>query len=200
MIYLDHAATTFPKPEEVYRDMDAFVRRAGANPGRGGHRLAQEAERMIDETRLLVARLAGATRPERVVFGLNASDGLNMAIKGTLRTGDHVVTSVLEHNSINRPLERLERDGTIAVTRLGAGPDHRLDPDDVARAFRPTTRLVALTHASNVTGTIQPVAEIGRRVREHGALFLVDAAQSAGVVPLDMERDAIDLLAFTGHK
>lgn len=200
MIYLDHAATTFPKPEEVYRDMDSFVRRAGANPGRGGHRLAQEAERMIDETRGLVARLVGAARPERVVFGLNASDGLNMAIKGTLRAGDHVVTSVLEHNSINRPLERLERDGTIAVTRVGAGADHRVDPDDVAKALRKATRLVALTHASNVTGTIQPVAEIGRRVREHGALLLVDAAQSAGAVPLHMERDAIDLLAFTGHK
>jgi cysteine desulfurase/selenocysteine lyase len=200
MIYLDHAATTFPKPEEVYRGMDAFVRQAGANPGRGGHRLAQEAERMIEETRALVARLAGAARPERVVFGLNASDGLNMAIKGTLKTGDHVVTSVLEHNSINRPLERLERDGTIAVTRVAAGPDHRLDPDDVARALGPRTRLVALTHASNVTGTIQPVAEIGRRVRAHGALFLVDAAQSAGAVPIDMERQAIDLLAFTGHK
>ena len=200
MIYLDHAATTFPKPEEVYRAMDDFVRRAGANPGRGGHRLAQEAERMIDATRGLVARLTGCAHPERVVFGLNASDGLNMAIKGTVRPGDHVVTSVLEHNSINRPLQRLEQDGAITVTRVPPGPDHRLDPDDVARALRPTTRLVALTHASNVTGTIQPVAEIGRRVRRHGALFLVDAAQSAGAVPIDMENDAIDLLAFTGHK
>src|SRR5262245_30666723 len=200
MIYLDHAATTFPKPEEVYRAMDSFVREAAANPGRGGHRLAKEAERMIDETRTLVARLVGAAHPERVVFGLNASDGLNMAIKGTLRPGDHVVTSVLEHNSINRPLERLERSGTIDVTRLRVGPDHVIDPDDVAKALQPTTRLVALTHASNVTGTIQPVGEIGRRVRAHQALFLVDAAQSAGAVPIDMQRDAIDLLAFTGHK
>ena len=201
MIYLDHAATSFPKPEEVYRDMDTFVRASGANPGRGGHRLAREAEGMIEATRTLLAGLFGCPRPERVVFGLNASDGLNMAIKGTLRAGDHVVTSVLEHNSINRPLQRLEQEGAITVTRVPARPDHVIDPDDVARALTPKTRLVALTHASNVTGTIQPVAEIGRRVRAHGdALFLADAAQSAGVVPIDMERDQIDLLAFTGHK
>jgi cysteine desulfurase/selenocysteine lyase len=200
MIYLDHAATSFPKPEEVYRDMDIFVRASGANPGRGGHRLAREAEAMIESTRALLARLFGVPRPERVIFGLNASDGLNMAIKGSLRAGDHVVTSVLEHNSINRPLQRMEQEGTITLTRVPAGPDHRIDPDEVRRALTAKTRLVALTHASNVTGTIQPVAEIGRRVRAHGALFLVDAAQSAGVVPIDMERDAIDLLAFTGHK
>jgi len=200
MIYLDHAATSFPKPEPVYRRMDDFVRSAGANPGRGGHRLAREAEAMIEATRVLVARLVGCRRPERVVFGLNASDGLNMAIKGTLRPGDHVITSVLEHNSINRPLHRLEQEGTVTVTRLGAGRDHRIDPGDVARALTPRTRLVALTQASNVTGTIQPVAEIGSRLRSHDALFLVDAAQSAGVVPIDMERDGIDLLAFTGHK
>src|SRR5262249_38271806 len=127
-------------------------------------------------------------------------DGLNMAIKGILRPGDHAVTSVLEHNSVSRPLNQLEQDGVITLTRLGAGADHLVDPDDVARAVRPNTRLVALTHASNVTGTIQPVAAVGRIARERDALLLVDAAQSAGCVPIDMERDAIDLLAFTGHK
>ncbi len=200
MIYLDHAATSFPKPEEVYRGMDAFVRSAGANPGRAGHRLAVEAESMILETRGLLARLFGCARPEQVVFCLNASDALNMAIKGTLDPGDHAITSVLEHNSISRPLNRLERDGTITLTRLPATADHLIDPDSVARAMTPRTRLVALTQASNVTGTIQPVAAIGRMVRSRGALLLVDAAQSAGVVPIDVERDAIDLLAFTGHK
>jgi cysteine desulfurase / selenocysteine lyase len=200
LIYLDHAATSFPKPEEVYRGMDAFVRSAGANPGRAGHRLAVEAEAMIGETRGLVARLFGCARPERVVFCLNASDALNMAIKGTLRPGDHAITSVLEHNSISRPLNQLERNGTITLTRLPATADHLIDPDAVTRAMTPRTRLVALTHASNVTGTIQPIAEIGRLVRTRGALFLVDAAQSAGVVPIDVERDTIDLLAFTGHK
>ncbi|HYV85241.1 MAG TPA: aminotransferase class V-fold PLP-dependent enzyme [Patescibacteria group bacterium] len=200
MIYLDHAATSFPKPEQVYRGMDAFVRSAGANPGRAGHRLAVEAEAMIAETRGLLARLFGCPRHEQVVFCLNASDALNMAIKGTLRPGDHAITSVLEHNSISRPLNRMERDGTITLTRLPATADHLIDPDAVARAMTSKTRLVALTHASNVTGTIQPVAEIGRLVRKRDALFLVDAAQSAGVVPIDVERDAIDLLAFTGHK
>ncbi len=131
---------------------------------------------------------------------MNATDALNMAIKGVLRPGDHVITSVLEHNSVNRPLNRLERDGVITLTRLPAGVDHLIDPQSVAAAWRPATRLVALTHASNVTGTVQAVAEIGRLVRERGGVFLVDAAQSAGVVPIDVERDAIDLLAFTGHK
>jgi cysteine desulfurase family protein len=200
VIYLDHAATSFPKPEEVYRGMEAFVRASGANPGRGGHRLAIEAEAMIQETRALVTRLFGCPRPERVVFALNASDALNMAIKGVVRRGDHVVTSVLEHNSISRPLNRMERDGVITLTRLPATADHRIDPGAVAAALTPRTRLVAITHAANVTGTIQPVGAIGPLVRARGALFLVDAAQSAGAVPIDVEGDAIDLLAFTGHK
>jgi cysteine desulfurase family protein len=200
MIYLDNAATSFPKPEEVYRGMDAFVRAAGANPGRAGHRLAAAAEAMIQETRGLLAGLFGCARPERVVFCLNASDALNMAIKGVVRAGDHVITSVLEHNSVSRPLNRMAQDGLITLTRLPATAGHLVDPDAVARALTPKTRLVVLTHASNVTGTTQPVGEIGRRVRETGALFLVDAAQSASVVRIDVERDAIDLLAFTGHK
>ncbi|MEE9291899.1 MAG: aminotransferase class V-fold PLP-dependent enzyme [Acidobacteriota bacterium] len=200
MIYLDNAATSYPKPEPVYRGIEEFVRAAGANPGRGGHRRSTEAEAMIEETRRLLARLLGCTRPERVIFGLNATDGLNMAIKGIVRQGDHVITTDLEHNSINRPLNRLEQDGIITLTRLPAGEDHLIDPDDLARAFTTRTRLVALTHASNVTGTIQPVRELGRVTRERDALILVDAAQSAGVVPIDVEADCIDLLAFTGHK
>jgi len=200
MIYLDNAATSFPKPEQVYRGMEAFVRAAGANPGRGGHRRALEAESLIGETRRLLARLFHAPRPERVILGHNATDGLNMAIKGVLRPGDHAVTSVLEHNSVNRPLNQLEKEGIITLTRVPATSGHLVDPEAVARAFTPKTRLVALTHASNVTGTIQPVGAIGRIARERDALLLVDAAQSAGVVPIDVERDGIDLLAFTGHK
>jgi cysteine desulfurase / selenocysteine lyase len=200
MIYLDNAATSFPKPEAVYRGIDAFVRAAGANPGRSGHRRAVEAEAMIDETRRLLARLFGAPRPERVVFGHNATDALNMALKGVLRPGDHVITSVLEHNSINRPLNQLERDGLISVTRLPATAAHLIDPSAVAAAWSAKTRLVAVTQASNVTGTIQPVHELGRIARERDALLLVDAAQSAGVVPIHVEADLIDLLAFTGHK
>ncbi|HYS77402.1 MAG TPA: aminotransferase class V-fold PLP-dependent enzyme [Candidatus Dormibacteraeota bacterium] len=200
MIYLDNAATSFPKPEPVYRGMEDFVRASGANPGRGGHRRAIEAEAMINDTRRLLARLLGCARPERVVFGHNATDGLNMAIKGALRRGDHAITSVLEHNSVSRPLNQLEKDGVITLTRLPATADHLIDPGETARAFRSNTRLVALTHASNVTGTIQPIAAIGRVARERDALLLVDAAQSAGVVPIDFDDDHVDLLAFTGHK
>jgi len=200
MIYLDNAATSFPKPEAVLGGMDAFVRSSAANPGRSGHRRAVEAEAMIEATRRLLAQLFGYPRPERIVFTLNATDALNMAIKGVVRRGDHVITSVLEHNSISRPLNQMEKDGFITLTRLPANGDHLIDPDDVARAFTPQTRLVAVTHASNVTGTIQPVAAFGGIARERGALLLVDASQSAGIVPIDVENDAIDLLAFTGHK
>jgi cysteine desulfurase/selenocysteine lyase len=200
MIYLDNAATSFPKPEAVYAGMDAFVRSSAANPGRSGHRRAVEAEAMIDETRLLLARLLGFPRPERIVFTLNATDALNMAIKGVLRPGDHAITSVLEHNSVSRPLNQLEKAGIITLTRLPVGGEHRIDPDDVSKAFQPSTRLVVLTHVSNVTGTIQPIGDIGPKVREHGAFFLVDASQSAGAVPIAFEKDCIDLLAFTGHK
>lgn len=200
MIYLDHAATSFPKPERVFRAMDEFARTSAANPGRGGHRLAIGAEAMVEDTRRHVARLFGFSRPERVVFTLNATDALNMAIKGVLKPGDHVITSVLEHNSVSRPLNRLANDGLITLTRLDVGSDHRIDPGDVTKAFKPATRLVAITQVSNVTGTIQPVGDIGKVVRERGALFLVDAAQSAGVLPIDMGAACIDLLAFTGHK
>jgi cysteine desulfurase / selenocysteine lyase len=200
MIYLDNAATSFPKPEPVLRGMDEFVRTAAANPGRSGHRRAVEAEAMINETRRLLARLLGFPRPERIVFTLNATDALNMAIKGVLRPGDHAITSVLEHNSVSRPLNQLERDGVITLTRLPADRNHQIDPDAVAAAFKPSTRLVALTHASNVTGTIQDIGAIGPAVRERNALFLVDASQSAGMVPIQFEKDCLDLLAFTGHK
>ena len=200
MIYLDNAATSFPKPEPVYQGMDSFVRSSAANPGRSGHRRALEAEAMIGETRLLLARLFGFSRPERIVFTLNATDALNMAIKGVLRPGDHAITSVLEHNSISRPLNQLERAGVITLTRLPANADHVIDPDDVVKAFKPSTRLVALTHASNVTGTIQAIDAIGPIIRERDAFFLVDASQSAGVVPITFESSCIDLLAFTGHK
>jgi cysteine desulfurase family protein len=200
VIYLDNAATSFPKPEPVMRGMDTFARSSAANPGRSGHRRAVEAEAMITETRRLLARLFGFARPERIVFTLNATDALNMAIKGVLRPGDHAITSVLEHNSVSRPLNQLERDGVITLTRLPADGNHQINPEAIARAFTPSTRLVAMTHASNVTGTIQDIRAIGRAVRERESYFLVDASQSAGVVPIQFEKDCLDLLAFTGHK
>jgi cysteine desulfurase / selenocysteine lyase len=199
MIYLDNAATSFPKPETVYQSLDRFARTALANPGRSGHRMAMEAERTLDDARHLLNQFFNGIAPERWVFTLNCTDALNIAIKGTVRQDDHVITSDLEHNSISRPLRRLEKDGRITLTRLVSRNGY-LDLDDVKNALTPRTRLVALTHASNVLGTVQPIEAIAPIVREAGALFLVDAAQSAGVVPIDLKRTAIDFLAFPGHK
>ena len=200
MIYLDNAATSFPKPEPVYQAMDTFARTKLANPGRAGHRMAVAAERTLDEGRHALNQFFRGEGVERWIFAHNCTDALNLAIKGTVHPGDHVVTSDLEHNSVSRPLRKLEQDGMISLTRV---PSHEgyLDPAEVARAFVPgKTRLVALTHASNVLGTVQPIAQIAPLVRESGALFLVDAAQSAGLVPIDLKALAIDYLAFPGHK
>jgi selenocysteine lyase/cysteine desulfurase len=199
MLYLDNAATSFPKPEPVYLALDAFARTKLANPGRSSHRMAKEAERAIDDARLALDRLFRGEGPRNWVFTLNCSDGLNMAIKGTLRPGDHAITTDLEHNSISRPLRALEKAGVITLTRVGSESGY-IDPQRIRTALTPKTRLVAMTHASNVLGTVQPIGEIASVVREAGALFLVDAAQSAGVVPIDLRTTPIDLLAFPGQR
>jgi cysteine desulfurase family protein len=200
MIYLDNAATSFPKPESVYQALDHFARHDLANPGRAGHKMALGAERALDDCRHLLNQLFHGKGPERFVFTLNCTDALNMAFKGVLREGDHVITTDMEHNSVSRPLRAMELAGRIGLTRLRADGGGTLDPDAVQGAITPRTRLVALTHAGNVLGTVQPVREVGRIVREHELLFLIDAAQTAGVVPLDVEADCVDLLAFPGHK
>ena len=200
MIYLDNAATSFPKPDRVYEAMDRFARSALGNPGRAGHKMAISSERVLDSARHLLNQFFGGEGPERFVFTLNCTDALNMAIKGVLRDGDHVVTSDLEHNSVSRPLAALERAGRISLTRVKAKSEGFIDPDDVRAAMTSQTRLVVLTHASNVLGTVQRIEPVGRMVRERDCLFLVDAAQSAGVVPLNIEQMSIDLLAFPGHK
>jgi cysteine desulfurase family protein len=199
-IYLDNAAISFPKPEAVYVALDAFARHSLANPGRAGHKMALAAERTLDEGRHLLNQLFHGKEPERFVFTLNCTDALNMAFKGVLTDGDHVITTDLEHNSVSRPLRAMELAGHIALTRVRADGGGTIDPDDVRKAVTPKTRLVALTHASNVLGTVQPVAEVGRVCREHDLLFVVDAAQTAGVVPIDVQAMHIDLLAFPGHK
>ena len=201
LIYLDHAATSYPKPQRVVDFATRFLEERGANPGRGGYRLATEAEYLIDETRTQIARCFGFAAPERVIFTLNCTDALNIAIKGLLNAGDRVVTSMLEHNAVNRPLEQMARRGEIELLRLP--PDHLgfVAPEAIENALRQQpTRLLILTHASNVIGTIQPIAEIGEIAQKQGTLFLVDAAQTAGVVPLQMAASQIDLLAFPGHK
>ena len=200
MLYLDNAATSFPKPEVVYRELQDYLRREGANPGRGGHQWAVRVEKTLDDTRSLLARFFGMDDYRRVIFTLNGTDSLNMAIKGVVRPGDHVVTSLLEHNSVSRPLKQLESDGIISLTQLPFSQEGFIDPDDFRRALTSRTRLVVLLHASNVLGTMQPVAEVGGICRRHQALFLVDAAQTAGILPIDMQGMQIDLLAFPGHK
>src|SRR4051794_6107726 len=200
MIYLDNAATSFPKPESVYQALDRFARSDLANPGRAGHKMALAAERALDDCRHLLNQLFHGKEPERFVFTLNCTDALNMAFKGVLRDGDHVITSDLEHNSVSRPLRAMELAGRISLTRIRADGGGTISPDDVRTAITPKTRLIALTHASNVLGTVQPIAEVGRIARTADLLFLVDAAQTAGVVPLDVQEANVDLLAFPGHK
>ncbi len=199
MIYLDNAATSFPKPEPVYQALDRFARSALANPGRSSHRMAKEAERTVDNTRHALNRFFQGVAPERWIFTLNGTDALNMAIKGVIQPGDHVVTTDLEHNSISRPLRALEKAGVIGLTRVESVEGY-VTPEAIRAALTPKTRLIAMTHAANVLGTVQPIAEIGAIVREAGALMLVDAAQSVGVVPIDLRTLPVDLLAFPGHK
>ena len=199
-IYLDNAATSFPKPEAVYQTLDRFARHSLANPGRAGHKMALAAEHVLDEGRHVLNQFFHGKEPERFVFTLNCTDALNMAFKGVLAEGDHVVTTNLEHNSVSRPLRAMELAGRIHLTRLAADGGGTVDVDDIRKAITKQTRLIALTHASNVLGTVQPIADIGRIAREHDLLFLVDAAQTAGVVPIDIQEANIDLLAAPGHK
>ena len=199
VIYFDNAATSFPKPPQVVEAITHFLLHVGANPGRSGHRLSVEAGRIVYEAREALARLFNVRDPLRIVFGHNVTEAINLALRGLLRPGDHVVTSSMEHNAVMRPLRALERQG-VELTVVPCSPEGFLDPADVERALRPNTRLIVLNHASNVTGTLLPVAEVGRIARRHGTLLLVDAAQTAGVYPIDVGADAIDLLAFTGHK
>ena len=197
--YLDNAATSWPKPEFVYQAVDHFMREVGATPGRGGYRREEEAAHLADETRAFLAELFHAPDPNGVAFTMNATQAINMALKGLLKPGDHVITSSIEHNAVWRPLKALERRG-VAVTAVPCARSGALDPADVEAAIQPSTRLIAMLHASNVLGTILPVAEIGALARRRGIPFLVDAAQTAGAYPIDMQAMNIDLLAFPGHK
>ncbi|MFQ5490937.1 MAG: aminotransferase class V-fold PLP-dependent enzyme, partial [Phycisphaerae bacterium] len=200
MIYLDNASTSWPKPPAVAEAMSRYLEELGASPGRGGYGPAVEAERLVENTRRELAKLFDVDDANRVVLCFNCTDALNMAIKGVLAEGDHVITTMFEHNSVSRPLRRMADVGFVEVSCVAPGGDGIIDPQAIARAMKPQTRLVVCTHASNVLGTIQPVAEIGALVRQHEALFLVDAAQSAGVLPISAEAMGIDLLAFSGHK
>ncbi len=199
-IYLDNAATSFPKPACVYEAMDRYHRELGVAVGRGAYRQAVEVSAEVQRCRQRAAQLLNAESPERIIFTFNGTDSLNLAIHGSLRPGDHVVTSVLEHNSVMRPLRELERDGQIQLSLVPVDGNGIVNPDEFRQALRPNTRLIALTHASNVTGAIQPCAAVGQIARGAGVTFLVDAAQSAGHVPIDVRALSADLLACPGHK
>lgn len=199
MIYFDNAATSWPKPPGVAKAMTHFLDKVGANPGRAAHRLAIESGRIVYAAREAIAETVNAPDPLQVAFCANVTEALNVALVGYLRSGDHVVTSSMEHNAVMRPLRALEREG-VEVTVVPCTREGTLDPARVADAIRPNTTMIVLNHASNVTGTLLPVADVGRIARARDLVLLVDAAQTAGAYPIDMLADCIDLLAFTGHK
>jgi cysteine desulfurase/selenocysteine lyase len=205
VIYFDNAATSWPKPPGVAEAMIYFLNHVGANPGRSGHRLSVEAGRIVYEAREAVADLLHAPDPLQVVFGANVTEALNLALQGYLRPGDHVVTSSMEHNSVMRPLRAMASEGglcngAIELTVVPCSSQGFLDVGDLEAAMRPETVMIVLNHGSNVCGSLLPVREAGAIARRHGCLLLVDAAQTAGAYPIDMQADQIDLLAFTGHK
>ncbi|EEG78535.1 aminotransferase class V-fold PLP-dependent enzyme [Dethiobacter alkaliphilus] len=199
-IYADHGATTYPRPPQVIDEMTHYMRDIGCSPGRGGYAKALDAARMVYETRHLLARFFNVPTPEQVIFTPNITYSLNMAIKGLLKEGDHVLISSMEHNAVVRPLTSLAGEKNISVEQLPCAADGSLDPRQVKKALRPQTRLVILTHASNVAGTILPVYEIGEILQQTNTFFCVDAAQTAGSEVVDFKALHCDYLAFTGHK
>ncbi|AQS58003.1 aminotransferase class V-fold PLP-dependent enzyme [Desulforamulus ferrireducens] len=199
MVYFDSAATSWPKPPEVWQAMEHFIKKVGASPGRAGHRRTVEANAIVDEARQLLAKLFNIKDHERIIFTLNATDSLNLAIKGLLRPGDHVITSSMEHNSVTRPLYTLASYG-VEVTKVACDGQGNICVRDIEDAIRPNTRAIVMTHASNVTGTIMPVEEVGRIAARHNIYFIMDAAQTAGLLDIDVEKLNISILTFPGHK
>ena len=199
MIYFDNAATTFPKPEEVYEKTIEAMKEYGANPGRAGHKMALKANRGMFETRNLLSSLFNIQNPMNMIFTFNGTESLNLGIKGILKQGDHVITTTMEHNSVLRPIKHLENLG-VENTIIQANELGEIDPKDIEGAIKENTKLIVMTHISNLTGTIMPIKKIGQVAKEHNILFMVDAAQSAGVYHIDVEEMNISLLAFPGHK
>ena len=199
MIYLDNAATSFPKPKQVIDAVVHYLNEIGGNPGRAAHAPAREAGRVIDRTRRSLAKLLANVEPSRILCTPSTTVALNLAFKGLLQAGDHVVTTSMEHNSVMRPLRGLQKQ-SISHSQIPCSPRGELDPADIPPLIRPQTRLIALIHGSNVTGNLMPLSEVGKIAREHGILLLVDAAQTMGRIPIDPQESNIDLLAGPGHK
>ena len=199
-VYLDNAATSYPKPESVYQAVENFMRQIGASPARGSYIKAQESERILLKLRSKLSNLLGITDPSNLIFTANSTDALNLAVKGFLKEGDHVVVTDLEHNALLRPLWSLRRTRGIYITIVKSNAQGQVSPNDMIQAVTPRTRLVACIHASNVLGTLQPIQEISKKTRELGIPLLVDGSQTAGAVPVNVEELGIDMFAFTGHK
>ena len=199
MIYMDNGATSYPKPQEVIETMMDAMTNYCANPGRAGHGMAARTAKEIYKARLNVAQLFGIEDPSRLVFTKNCTEGLNMAFKGILKEGDHVVTSSMEHNSVVRPLMELRKKG-VSTTFVSCKQDGSMDPSDIKSAIRKNTKMIVITAASNVTGTKMPLKEIGRIALRNGLIFMVDGAQGAGCMDLNIEENHIDVLAAPGHK
>jgi cysteine desulfurase family protein len=198
-LYLDNAASSHPKPESVYLTVDEVLRTVGANPGRASHALALKAGQLIIQTRQALAKLLSIPDPHRIIFTSNATEAINLGLKGLLNSGDHVITSSLEHNSVIRPLRALEKKG-VDLTIVSADSQSHLAPRSIEKAIQKNTRIIILTHASNVTGGILPIEEVAALAHKHGLLFMVDAAQTVGVLPISIDELKLDLLAASGHK
>jgi cysteine desulfurase family protein len=198
VIYLDNAATSFPKPEPVVKAVMRYMEEIGASPGRSSHRLGRQADETVFRARQTLARLFGVRKSEYIVFTANATEAINVAIKGLLSRGRHAITTSLEHNSVLRPLRTMvQRGARLSIIESDGGP---VDPEDIRRAINRDTRLIVTTFASNVTGALMPVKDICEIAKAHGIPYLVDAAQAAGSIPINLGESPIDLLAFTGHK
>jgi cysteine desulfurase family protein len=200
LIYLDNAATSYPKPEEVYMYMDQFYRKYGVNPGRSGYDLCMEAGAIIDKTRKLLTDFFNGTDPNRLCFCYNSTDALNLIINGILQPGDHAITTTIEHNSVLRPLYHQHIYNGVELDYIKFDSKGFVSPDDIKKSIKNNTKLVVVNHASNVIGTVQPIKEIGKICREREVIFAVDASQSAGKISINIEEQYIDALAFTGHK
>lgn len=199
MIYMDNAATSWPKPNTVYTRVLQSMEKYGANPGRSSHTMAVEAANLLLYGREMLCQLFNVSDPFRMIFTYNTTDSLNLAIKGTLKEGDHAITTSMEHNSVIRPLMHLANLG-IETTIVPADSQGLVDPKDIEKSIKPNTRLIVTTHASNVTGTLMPIEEIGTIARNHGIYYLLDAAQTAGSLPMDLSKLPVDLVAMPGHK
>lgn len=199
-IFLDNGATSYPKPEEVYTFMDKFYRKYGVNPGRSGYDLCMETGELVEETRKMLTQFFNGKDPNRLCFSYNSTDALNLIINGMLKEGDHVITTTIEHNSVLRPLYHLLKYNGVEVDYIPFDSRGFIDPDDFPKKFKKNTKLVIVNHGSNVIGTIQPIEEIGRHCRENEIPFAVDCSQTAGKIPIDMEVQNVDIVAFTGHK